>query len=229
MLLFTNWKQHWEEGHLVHHLRPMEPDDPQIPTRAADGRALYLLWLKLLTIPLFVFRANPSSNYPINILRFGVATAFWGILLSFLAWTWSWTLPLAFLGAFHMTLVLSLLRENQEHASNLEKEEDPACRSRTYFYPLRHLLIPFNMNYHLEHHLNFKVPWYELPAYHLAVREIMPATLHPYFFTETPSAFLQQLAGSRARVPGELRHLLRADLPAPEGQARTSLQEGGLA
>lgn len=222
MLLFTNWEQHWQEGHVVHHLRPMEADDPQVGQGAAHGRPLYGLWLKLLTIPLYVFRANPSGGYGIDPVRFGGALLTWGLVLGALAITWSWTLPLAFLGAFHTTMALSLLRENQEHAAHLEREEDPACRSRTYFYPLWRLFIPFNMNYHLEHHLNFKVPWYRLPAYHREVRRLMPEALHPYFFTTSLGPFLQQVAGSRSRVPDELRHLLRTDLGSGPIASRTA-------
>ena len=214
MLLFTNWKQHWEEGHLVHHLHPMEPVDPQIRGAAADGRDLFVLWLKLLTVPLYVFRANPSANYGIDPVRLSGALVFWAIAGTAGAWAWSWTLPLVVLGSFHTTLVLSLLRENQEHASGLQEELDPACRSRSFFYPLRHLLIPFNMNYHFEHHLHFKVPWYSLPRYHRDVRRIMPGALHPYFFTDTFRDFVAQVNGTRDTVPAHLRHMLVREQPS---------------
>ncbi|MBK7760179.1 MAG: fatty acid desaturase, partial [Deltaproteobacteria bacterium] len=77
-------------------------------------------------------------------------------------------------------------------------EPDRLLRSRTYFYPVAVIFSPFNINYHFEHHANFSVPWYSLPAYHKKAREIVPEALRPYYFH---NQYLMQLAGQKPLPP----------------------------
>jgi fatty acid desaturase len=41
-------------------------------------------------------------------------------------------------------------------------------------FPLRWLLLPYNISLHFEHHLNYGVPWYHLGAFHRDVLRLMP-------------------------------------------------------
>ena len=73
----------------------------------------------------------------------------------------------------------------------------PLLRSRTSLFPLRRVLMPFNISMHFEHHLNPGVPWYELPRYHAALRGIIPRPLQPAIFN---TQLREQLAGRLGRI-----------------------------
>jgi fatty acid desaturase len=103
------------------------------------------------------------------------------------------------------------LKKTQEHSNGLNTEPDPLLRSRTYFYPLSPLLSPFNINYHFEHHANFNVPWYLLPAYNKALLSVVPADLQPYYFHHE---YLDQMAGRKALPPRELLLERESAIPA---------------
>ena len=75
----------------------------------------------------------------------------------------------------------------------------------SYFAAFKAGLAPFNINYHFEHHANFSVPWYSLPAYHKKAREIVPEALRPYYFH---NQYLMQLAGQKPLPPANLRPLM---------------------
>ncbi len=64
------------------------------------------------------------------------------------------------------------LRSIAEHAC-MERSADPLRNTRTTRagWLARCTVAPFNVNYHLEHHLLAAVPWYRLPALHQLLRE----------------------------------------------------------
>jgi len=188
---FTDYVKHWEEGHLVHHLRPCEADDPQ-DRDPITGWPLAARLLVLLTIPVSVLAFNPSNQYGFNPKRIAlgvVAFIIPAVLASVLI---AWPAGIAVFLGMHVLQFLALLKKAQEHGGGLEHATDPLLRSRTYLYPLARFASPFHINYHFEHHANFRVPWYHLPAYHARLKAIVPEHLQPWFFH---SRYIDQAAG----------------------------------
>lgn len=212
--LFTEYIRHWEEGHRTHHLYPCEDQDPQ-DRDPKTGPELYRTYLKLL-IPGYFLLLNPSAKYPGAAGRIALGLLFWVPLSVASVMFLSWQVPVAFVVGFQVGMILNWTKKAQEHGSGLATEPDFYLRSRTYLYPLSLVFSPYCINYHFEHHLNFKVPWYSLPGYHRALRQVMPEPLQPYFFHRD---FFQQLAGRKPLPPAELRHLME---PAPERGAATA-------
>ena len=206
-MFFTDYVQHWEKGHTVHHLHPCEDDDPQ-DKNPETGATLYKKYAALLLIPGFPLKLNPSNQYGVSILRLLGGLAFFGpvaVAMFFLVGPWS---PLILLVGFHTLMALNLTKKAQEHGCGLKFEEFRILRSRTYFYGTSLLTSPFNINYHFEHHANFNVPWYALPAYHQKLLDVVPEALKPYYFHHE---FLSQLHGTKALPPDELRPLTWAE------------------
>jgi len=195
-MFFTDYLQHWEKGHLIHHLRPCEPDDPQDrdPKTGAD---LYRT-LALLMVPGSVVLTNPSNQYGFSMKRLLGGLAFWVPLVAVTGFGIGWHVPVTLVFAMHIVSVLNQLKKAQEHGCGLEDEPLAILRSRTYFYPLQRLMSPFNINYHFEHHANFSVPWYLLPRYHRDLKAIMPVDLQPYYFHEE---YLLQASGKKVLPP----------------------------
>ena len=205
-MFFTDYLEHWEKGHTIHHLHPCEDDDPQ-DRDPITGWALYRQYLALVLIPLYPLKLNPSNQYGFSIKRLLGGLAFFGPLIAvvaFLVNPWS---VLTVLVGFHTLMALNLTKKAQEHGCGLKFEEFRILRSRTYFYPTSLLTSPFNINYHFEHHANFNVPWYALPAYHQRLLDVVPEPLRPYYFHRE---FLKQLSGAKTLPPDELRALTRA-------------------
>lgn len=92
-----------------------------------------------------------------------------------------------------------------EHGGGIGGEENRNFRSRTSLFPLRWLIMPLNISLHFEHHLNYNVPWYLLPSYHRALREIVPAPLQPEVFN---TRVWDQLMGRLGRLPDHARPYL---------------------
>ncbi len=206
-ILFTDYDKHWKVGHVIHHLRPTESDDPQNPD-PLDGMRLVKRYLFLCVPVIGPLKTNPSAQYGFSLKRLVIGVAFWGVVALVGAGLFGGVVALAMLLSFQFTAMLNFTKIAQEHASGLATEPDPFFRSRTYFYGTRYLTSPFNINYHFEHHANFKVPWYLLPAYHKRCFDLMPTDLHPYFLTRGWAQFFRQLAGTRPLPPAPVRHLM---------------------
>ncbi|MCB9760833.1 MAG: fatty acid desaturase [Alphaproteobacteria bacterium] len=207
ILFFTDYVRHWEKGHTVHHLRPCEPDDPQ-DRDPKTGARLYKLYAGLLLIPGFFMALNPSRQYDGQLKRALMGAVAWSPIIALAWWVAGWAAPLAIALGFHVVMMLNMSKKAQEHGCGLADEPDPYLRSRTYFYPLSFLFSPFNINYHFEHHANFNVPWYKLPAYHRALMEIVPEPVKPYYFHHD---YLLQLSGKKPLPPDALRPMLVAE------------------
>jgi len=204
---FTDYLRHWEEGHTTHHLRPCEPDDPQ-DNDPLTGARLWRRYLVLAAVPLSFMSYNPSRQYPGHAKRAAMGLfLYWIPVVTVTTQLVGWQVPVALLLSLHVTLLLNWTKKAQEHGAGLANEPDYTLRSRTYFYPLAPLTSPFNINYHFEHHANFNVPWYALPAYHQKLRTIVPAELQPYYFH---SDFFAQLAGTKPLPPRALIGLTEA-------------------
>lgn len=189
--------KHWENGHLVHHRKPLEPEDPQaLNTRI--GREFWLLFWSLLLVPGFAFverfftRRNRARGVGKgNAMRLWLM--FWLIVGPL---TWLYVSPLGALVALGGLQVLSALNQLKgalEHGGPIGRHENPLLRSRSTFLPLRWLLMPFNISLHFEHHLNATVPWYALPAYHHAIVGLVPDAERSTYFSTSARSNLREL------------------------------------
>jgi fatty acid desaturase len=197
---FTDYLKHWEEGHTVHHVRPCEEDDPQ-DRFPLTGRALYLRLAVVLLIPGSVLAFNPSNQYGLDLRRIGLGMLLLVLPAVLLGVLLGWHVGVGMLLGMNVLQCLNFLKKAQEHGNGLKDASDPLLRSRTYFYPLARFASPFHINYHFEHHANYRVPWYALPAYHARLREIVPEHLQPWFFHHR---YLEQVGGGFHAVPEEL-------------------------
>mgnify|MGYP000751581670 CR=1 FL=1 len=197
---FTDYLKHWEHGHTVHHVRPCEDDDPQ-DRFPLTGRPLYLRLAIVLFVPGSVLAFNPSNQYGFDPRRVGLGLLLLVLPAVLLGVFVGWQVGAALLLGMHVLQIFNFLKKAQEHGNGLKDATDPLLRSRTYLYPLARFASPFHINYHFEHHANFMVPWYALPAYHARLREIVPPHLQPWFFHHR---YMEQVRGVFPAVPEEL-------------------------
>lgn len=196
---FTDYVRHWEKGHVVHHLRPCEEDDPQNPDPLYGERLMKKL-AQIWFLPLGFMAANPSAKYSGKLKRSVLGALVWIPIVAGL-YQYNWQSLIVLYGAFAVVASLNLCKIAQEHGAGLQFEPDPLLRSRSYFYPLQKLFSPFNINYHYEHHANFNVPWYNLPKYHNQLRSIIPEDVQPYYFHRE---YFAQLMGKKKLPPRSL-------------------------
>lgn len=202
-----NYARHWEEGHHAHHLRPLEPDDPQNEQNGFTGAPLAWMLVKMLLIPGYVMLWNPSRRYPTHRFRVPASVAFWLVTVGLAVYALGDARPVAMLVlGLGVVGALNQLKTSMEHGGPIALEENRNFRSRTSFFPLRWLLMPFNISLHFEHHLNYCVPWYLLPSYHRALRAVVPAPLWPEVWN---TRVLAQLAGQIGGLPEAVRPLLQ--------------------
>lgn len=192
----THYGKHWERGHLEHHVRPMEPDDPQ--RSVMTGRRLFGLIAGYLLVPGFLpfertvlrkRRAGKSSGSKLVIVGF---LAFWTVVLTLATQLGGWPLALALYFGIPLVAIMNLLKSSLEHGGSIAEEPNPFLRSRTTLIPLRRLVLPFNISLHFEHHLNHQVPWYDLVRYQRDLRRIVPAEVQSRVFN---SDLWSQLSG----------------------------------
>lgn len=188
---FTDYIQHWEKGHVEHHLRPCEENDPQ-DRFPITGWPLAARLAVLLLVPGSVLAFNPSNQYGFSAKRIGLGILGLVVPAVLAGFFVAWPAGVAILLGMHALQIFNLLKKAQEHGGGLAHASDPLLRSRTYFYPLQRFASPFNIHYHFEHHANFRVPWYNLPAYHERLRSVVPAELQEWFFHHR---YIDQAAG----------------------------------
>lgn len=198
----VHYVTHWEQGHITHHLKPIEAEDPQAFNRLT-GRELWRMTVLFLVIPGFAFVHRVLRKRTVSTSRTGP-----GVLLGFLAcWTLgltlggtlvNWMVPVALLYGLQITLVLNQVKGALEHGGAIAFDADPLLRSRTSFFPGRWLLMPWNITLHFEHHLNMAIPWYRLVTYHRRIRPLVPADLQPWLFNRR---LIAQLDGRLGAVP----------------------------
>lgn len=200
----TDYKKHWEVGHLAHHVRPLEPTDPQ-RHNALVGRALLLRVVACLFVPGFLFfertllrtrqSGGASSSSRGTLVAFA---ACWSVLLFFVTTFVSAEAALAMFLGIHVIVALNHIKGSLEHGGELRNNQNPFLRSRTTFFAGRWLLMPLNITLHFEHHLNYRVPWYSLPGYHRELMSIVPSEYSRAIWNHHP---LSQLAGRLGPIP----------------------------
>ncbi|MBX3246820.1 MAG: fatty acid desaturase [Myxococcales bacterium] len=202
-LFATHYVKHWEQGHREHHVRPLEPADPQ-QHNLLTGRALLTRALCNLFVPGYLFlertifrtrRAGGKSSSTKGVLLTFVAI--WATILTITALAFGWAVPTALFLGVHVVTVLNHVKGSLEHGGPIGREADPFLRSRTTLFPLRWLVMPFNITLHFEHHLNFQVPWYDLVRFHRDLEAIVPRDVWVDVINHAPMA---QLAGNLGGV-----------------------------
>lgn len=222
ILFGINFRDHWQRGHLLHHNHPMEPDDPQI-CNPRIGRELFKRAIQFLINPKYIYdttiRGAGSEydcpavlRYPSNWKGMSTCFAIW-ILVSILSLLYlSWSLLVVAYIALRVFAIMAIIKSALEHGGEMAYEKNPYLRQRTSVFPLKYLLLPMNISYHFEHHLNYFVPWYDLGRYHRELLRIIPAELHPYIFNQDA---WHQLTGKKPAFISSLRPLLESNVPSP--------------
>ena len=198
-----HYRRHWEECHLTHHLRPVAADDPQAFNRLT-GKLLAFVVLLLLLVPgsalIHSFSRKRSSG--IGGSSPGVMMAFvaiWSVLIPAAVYIYSWPAALALVYGLHVVSAMNQVKGSLEHGGEIAFDREPLLRSRSAMFPLRVFWPMFYVTiYHFEHHLNYTVPWYDLPKYHRDVRALVPRDLHSEIFN---SDLFAQLAGRKGAIP----------------------------
>lgn len=105
---------------------------------------------------------NLSGPIIANLILFGIC---WlaGAPLLYLLW------PVAYISTFQFCLRIRAMAEH----SMVEDSTDPLRNTRTTYanWFERMFFAPFNVNYHLEHHMMMGVPSYNLPKMHRLIKE----------------------------------------------------------
>lgn len=178
--LGIDYRNHWQGGHLTHHLEALEASDPQNCVETiSTGRAL-LKRILLALIPGYTqfvytylncpaYESTPSNRW-VLMARYGS----WLVVMPLLVWSVSWSVPVAIFLGFQVLDILNEFKIAFEHGGRAMVQENQHLRSTTSIFPLRRLMMPFNISLHFEHHVNFNVPWYSLMAYHKALQAVLP-------------------------------------------------------
>jgi len=173
---FTNTDA-YRRVHMAHHREEFGPDEPDIPlyanypistasfrrklTRDALGRTgLRLLRDQLagITSRVAVVRRTLLKILTVQAVLIAVA-----IVLGY----W-WVYPLFWLAPY-LTVwrVINRLRSIAEHGGlTASKDRRVATHSVTQHWLARFFLVPYNIGYHLAHHVDAGVPFRNLPRYH---------------------------------------------------------------
>ena len=168
----------YRRGHMAHHKDEFGPKEPDMNlyvgypvsrsslrrklTRDALGKSG---WKNLRSI-LRGARMKEFGHHARRILYFqaafiAVATAFgrpWLYLLWFVPWMTEWR-------------VINRLRAIAEHGG-MERSKDRRLTTHSVrqHLPARFFLVPYNIGWHLSHHVDMGVPWTHLPQMHRELR-----------------------------------------------------------
>ena len=177
--------QAYRRYHLQHHARTQQPDDPDLvlsapfPITKASYRRKFLRDITGRTgyeqrkAQLLNALGDPSWPFLQRARHFcgdlgrqvAVNALFWaGLALAGIWWAYPllWLVPL-----LTWMMVITRIRNIAEHAV-VPDSGDPLRNTRTTEASLleRMFVAPYFVNYHLEHHLLFYVPCYNLPKLH---------------------------------------------------------------
>jgi fatty acid desaturase len=195
-----HYVRQWEVGHIIHHVSPLTAEDPQAFNRTTGPELWRLLVLSIL-VPGYGFVRRLRRKRTVASGRAGsgvllVFVGFWLVTMAACGLRFGWTVPVALFLGQQVTLVLNEIKGALEHGGEIAFDPDPLLRSRTTFFPLRLIVLPWHISLHFEHHLSMCVPWYRLMAYHRAVLPHVPPDLRPWIFNRNPVAQLQGRIGA---------------------------------
>jgi fatty acid desaturase len=173
---FTNTDA-YRRVHMAHHREEFGPDEPDIPlyanypittasfrrklVRDATGRT----GLRLLRDQLAGF-TSPVQVVRLTLMKILFVQAVL-IAVSIVLGVW-WVYPLFWLAPY-LTVwrVINRLRSIAEHGGLMaSKDRRVATHSVTQHWLPRFFLVPFNIGFHLAHHVDAGVPFRKLPTYH---------------------------------------------------------------
>lgn len=198
-----HYRRHWAEGHVTHHIHPLEDDDPQAFNRLT-GRPLARLLALLLLVPgsPFIHRFTVKRPTGYGGSSLGVLAAFvtfWFVVLAAATAAYGVKVAIALAYGMQVLAALNQMKGSLEHGGDIAFDPDRLLRSRNSIIPLELLLPMFFVTiYHFEHHLNYAVPWYDLPRYHRDICGLVPADLRPAIFN---AELYAQLAGQKGPIP----------------------------
>jgi fatty acid desaturase len=209
--------------HLAHHAHTQQPDDPDLVlsapfpiTRASYRRKLWRdisgqTGLQQRKAQLLNALGDPAWPVSRRARHFGEklgpqlaanAVLLAGLSLAGVWWAYPllWVVPL-----LTWMMVITRIRNIAEHAV-VPDSDDPLRNTRTTRAGLleRALVAPYFVNYHLEHHLLFYVPCYNLPRLH---RLLMQGPHAPCMEVQPGYLSLLHLATSRPAAedrPGDV-------------------------
>ncbi len=208
LLFLRDYGLHWRTGHLIHHQRPLEDDDPQNCAKyVLEGRALRRKLAKTFLVPFYELelyrlwlpelddrcpkpgRIGPSrEGWRAAAFLFG-----WAAILFFpVQEAPVFTLLTLFL-SFKYAQALNVLKSSFEHGGGYTEIADVRLRTRGLTFPGMNLLFPFCITpYHFEHHLLPKVPWYRLPRLRRELLPKLPKDAREQAYTP-PSRLVQRI------------------------------------
>ena len=175
---------HWEIGHTIHHLNPIESNDPQnCPETIYTGINLLKYAIKIFLLPgyIHIYRRHDNciaaKEYTMNWRLLMSLIISWTLAIVLLYFTCGWAVAVSFFLGVNIMSILNQFKIAMEHSGEIGKRENYFLRSCSYFFPFESLFMPFNVYLHFEHHLNYCVPWYLLPKYHQELLKIVPENL----------------------------------------------------
>jgi fatty acid desaturase len=168
--------------HMAHHRDEFGPDEPDIPlyrgypiaadsfrrklVRDATGRTGW----KLLRAQLAGVR-SPDRRVRRTVWKIlGVQAALLTTCIVLGVW---WVYPVLWVAPY-LTVwrVINRLRSIAEHGGMQRSSDRREATHSVRQHPLaRFVLVPYNIGFHLAHHVDAGVPFRHLPAYHRALRE----------------------------------------------------------
>ena len=167
--------------HMAHHREEFGPDEPDIPlyanypvspaslrrklTRDAEGRT----GVKLMRQQLRGLRNPDRAARHIQYRIWAIQAVLLG--LSIAAGVW-WLYPVFWLLPF-LTVwrVINRLRSIAEHGGMMaSKDRRITTHSVRQHLGARFMLVPYNIGWHLAHHVDSGIPFRNLPRYHQALR-----------------------------------------------------------
>jgi len=168
--------------HMAHHREEFGPEEPDIPLyanypvpaaslrrklwRDATGRTGF----KLLRQQLRSLRNPDLDARHVQYKIWGVQIVMLGAAIAFGVW---WLYPLFWLLPY-LTVwrVINRLRSIAEHGGMMaSKDRRITTHSVRQRRGARFILVPYNIGWHLAHHVDSGVPFRNLPRYHEALRE----------------------------------------------------------